>query len=383
MKYPRDPWTLIAGVSVVYVIGFIPGTFLGFIVGGLIDSGFDRVEAGGLGTVEGVSLGAVMLLAAPFMARVSAVRVAVAGVLLAGLGQLSSALLDSYWALAGARLSSGIGAGLALTAVTAAGAASRDPNRVYGFGLAGYMALICLLTPALAKSIGSAGITGGFVLLGCAVFASLPVLGWLGHTSRETVLVGSQQTLPRRELLLLLAVTILSMLAGSPTLAFQERIGANIGLEVEQIGEIFLLGTFAGFGGSVLAGWLGLRWGRTRPLLLTLLAFGASCVGFGYASSEAFYLAMMMLWWASNLFLYTSLMAMAAAIDPAGRLGPAAAGSWMLVVGFGPLLGSFLIEAASYPAVGWWAAALLGVTILLVVLKGAPLDRLGTSSAAR
>jgi len=375
----NDSWALILALVIANTMGLMPTSVTGFLVGGVIDGlGFSAIQAGVLGTSEMMAAAASSILVAPFMARISRVRIAVCGALLAASAQFASALLDSFGPLIGARLVAGVGSGLVLAAAIATAAAARNPDRVYGYAIGGYMGAISLLTPLVAALIEAMGIAAGYAALGSLYLLGLPALIHLGHAPGAAAVSRSEPLpLPRRELLLLLGIMILFGLGPGPTWAFMERLGVHIGLEVGRIGWILAVGFLCGSGGSLLAGALGARWGRTRPLVLGLLTLGAACLGFEFFSHEFVYGTMTMLFMLSYMFVQVFLLATIAAFDPSGRVGAAAAGSFVLLLGLGPVLGGLLITAGSYATLGHFAIGLCSATALLILLFGRPLDRLG------
>ena len=188
----RDPWNLILAVAAATMVGLLPGTVTGFLVGGLIDSlGLSEVQAGALVTLEICAVAVTAMLVAPFMTRLSAVRMAQAGVLLALAMQFASILLDSFWMLVPARLATGVGEGLALAGATATVAAALNPDRVYGYSLAGFMALSVVLIPVLAETLGQLGLDGGFGLLGVLYLLLLAPLPTLSRVSPKSMPVGA------------------------------------------------------------------------------------------------------------------------------------------------------------------------------------------------
>jgi len=121
----RDPWSLVFAVMAATTVAMLPGTITAFLVGGLIDGlGLSEVQAGALVTLEICGVAIAATLVAPFMIRLSALRLTQAGVVLAAAMQFGSILLDSFWTLVPARLATGVGEGLALAGATAVVAAA-------------------------------------------------------------------------------------------------------------------------------------------------------------------------------------------------------------------------------------------------------------------
>ena len=379
----KDPWALVIAVLIGGTIGLLPAMIVPFLIGGAIDSlGFSETQAGALGSVELVGIAATSMLAAPFMARLSVVRLAYCGGILAVLSQLGSASLDSFWPLIVARLGTGIGSGLVLAAATAAAAGARNPDRIFGFLITAVMVVTALMTAVETAAINAMGMAGGYGALGVLYLAGLPFLVWLGRASRAAAANGTgQRRLPRGQLVLLLALSAIIALGPGPTWTFMQRIGVGIGIGLERVGTYYSIAVLFGIAGALGAGALGRRWGRRGPIALSVLALGASCLGISTVSAEAGYVTMMLLLLVSYLFAYTFVMATVAVFDPTGRAGPAAAGLYSLALGFGPGLGGYLVTTGSYATTGWFALAVCGLGALLVVLAGRSLNRIDADSS--
>ena len=379
MTRTSDSWKLVVAVAMGNVIGVMPGAITAFLIGGLMDSrGFDEVEAGVMGTIEMMAVAGTSMLVAPWMARLSARNVAICGVLLAATAQGLSALVQAYWLLAPVRFASGVGAGLVLAAANSAAASARNPDRLYGYAIAVMQGMVAIVTFALAAVIHATGIAGGYLTLGGFFLALLPFLTWLGFGSRTPDARGSAAPLPRTPMLLLLGALGVLGLGTGPTWAFMERVGVGIGMTVERIGGFYMIVNFAGALGPLLAGRLGGRWGRTRPIAVALLGLGSSCLALGYVATEASYLGLQLMFGPFYMFVQTFLMATIAVFDPSGRVGPAGAGLFQMVLGIGPALGGVLVTQGSYTTPGWFAIGMLGGGALLMLVFGRSLNRLGT-----
>ena len=380
----KDPWVLVIAVTISGAIGLLPQMIVPFLIGGVIDSlGFSEMQAGALGSVELVGIAVTTVFAAPFMARLSVVKVALYGGILAASSQLGSALLDSFWPLLLARLGAGIGAGLIVAAATAAAAGTRNPDRIFGLLSAAVMVVTALMTAIETAAIGAMGMVGGYGALGVLYLAGLPLAVWLGRASRPAAISGGagRRRLPRGQLVLLLALATIIALGPGPTWTSMERIGVGIGIGLERVGNYYSIAVLCGIAGALGAGALGWRWGRRGPLALSVLLLGAACLGVSTVSAEAGYAIMMLLLLVSYLFAYTYVMATVAVFDPTGRAGPAAAGLYSLALGFGPGLGGYLVSADSFALTGWFAVGVCGFGALLVLLNGSPLNRLGARSS--
>ena len=380
----KDPWVLVIAVTISGAIGLLPQMIVPFLIGGVIDSlGFSEMQAGALGSVELVGIAVTTVFAAPFMARLSVVKVALYGGILAASSQLGSALLDSFWPLLLARLGAGIGAGLIVAAATAAAAGTRNPDRIFGLLSAAVMVVTALMTAIETAAIGAMGMVGGYGALGVLYLAGLPLAVWLGRASRPAAISGGagRRRLPRGQLVLLLALATIIALGPGPTWTSMERIGVGIGIGLERVGNYYSIAVLCGIAGALGAGRAGWALGEERTARAVRTPPRRRMLGVSTVSAEAGYAIMMLLLLVSYLFAYTYVMATVAVFDPTGRAGPAAAGLYSLALGIGPGLAGYLVSAGSYATTGWFAIGVCGFGALLVLLTGSPLNRLGAKSS--
>ena len=243
---------------------------------------------------------------------------------------------------------------------------------------------MALASYGLAEVLVRAGIVGGYVMIGVLYLLGLPFLHGLRDAPGRTVqsaVPGS--ALPTGELALLLGTMALIGFGTGPTWSFMERVGMRMGLDLERIGFFYLVATCIGIVGPVLTGVLGGRSGRTRPIAIAQVGLGLSCVAIVHAQSEAAYFAGMVGLLVTYMFLYPFVMATIACFDPAGRVGPAAAGLFFFVLGLGPFLGGLLVTYGSYETPGWFGIGILGAAALLLTLRGGSLNRLAGAAAER
>ena len=323
------------------------------IVGAMVDLlGLTERQAGILASVEltGVTVAILVLIGVVSHARRVALGVfAVSAIVTANV--LTCFVHEFAW-LVPLRLLSGVGAAAAFCVFLNMASSREQPEEIFAIVNAisiAYSGLLTLVTPAILKAAGLAGImlTLSFItLLALATIPWIRVLG-SGRAASRTL---SMATVPV-SILPLLAMMLLLYTGHGAIWAYQERIGTAAGLSPHTIGMwIGLSMLFGGVGGSLLARILGMSIGRVWPqflslgasvlavlllvLTLTPLAFGMACTLIAFS-------------WFYGLPYQMGLLA---ARDPKGRV--ALAGVMMSTGGMalGPGIAAvFLVGHAHWP----------------------------------
>jgi len=156
------------------------------IVAALMDHfALSEAHAGGLASGELCALAIAAVASAGFMARHSRVRVAIAAAIVAFAAHLASAYASDYPLLLAARITAGLGEGVAFAAGAAAAAGARAPDRLFaGVALIGGFAGALLLAglPLLTVRHGPAAAYAVLAALTCIV---MPLLCWLPASARR------------------------------------------------------------------------------------------------------------------------------------------------------------------------------------------------------
>ncbi|WP_297832296.1 MFS transporter [Pseudomonas sp.] len=227
-----------------------------------------------------------------------------------------------------------------------------------------------LTVTSLPLILANFGVKGAFLAMALAVAFSL--LG-TGRVPRRLD-VALQETTDNKHAfgataMLLLLLFALLFMGHSALWVYQERIGKSIGLLPEQIGAILGGSILAGAVGAGLAGLLGKRLGVLIP---QLIGFGGALVAtllmVNGTSPAAFAITaclIHMVWF----FSLPYLLSMAAELDPSGRLPGLGNAAIFIGQGIGPFCASLLVGDGHFRAVGWFAAAVycLGIVISCVV----------------
>ena len=177
-----------------------------------------------------------------------------------------------------------------------------------------------------------------------------------GATVQDSdVLPSVHQNVGIHVLIHVIAIVLLNLGLGA-LWGFLERVGVQIGLSTETIGAVLSASTIAMISGSMFAGWLAVRVGRAVPMLLASVFCGVSALGVMTAETLFVYAAAVMLYGVAYLFLGPYIIVgVGSALDSSGRLAPACGGIMFLSYSIGIGGGGYIVDAFSYPAIGWAA----------------------------
>jgi len=355
-----------------YVVGEIGAFVMPLLVSEFIE-GFDLAE-GTVGFVVALQLGSLALAAlllAPRLGRFGPRRVALAGVAMTAAGGVLTAAADDAAMLLVARALVGFGEGCIHASGTAAAARSADPERTFStawLAVVGMSLAVFLLVPRLLETLGAPVV---FVLLGVIPLAAIPVLLRLPGPDAADAPHSSVRRVPLREWLTPTALRLclaagLFAIAANGAWFYAERIGAPLGLRPTDIGSILALA-------SVLAAIAPPLARAALPAIgrRACLAIAAATVGGGVGlmtlvpSAHAFGIGVCT---ASVGLVFGSVvfMAIAARLDPLGRVAVASRGVGMAGNTLTPALaGALLLAGGGYAAIGITA---LIASILVLVL---------------
>jgi predicted MFS family arabinose efflux permease len=372
---------LFAAVIAAEAAGWASFEVAPLVVSALIDAfAFSEAAAGGLASVEFVTLAAAMLASAGSMARRSRARWGLAGAGIAIAGHLASSFTSSYLLLVATRMLAGLGAGLAFAAGSAAAAGARQPARVFAIAaLAGGVGGALLLV-GLPYATVPYGPPGAFLALAAVTMLVLPLIGWLPAPARQRAGDGVGPA-PHRGMALRGLVAIVFLAVGEGAVwAFAGEIAGAAGLSVAGAGRVLAASSLLGQAGALLAAWLSTRRGRVLPVGIGVLCVIGSVLVLIFARNAVIFSVGAAIWGLSFFFVFPYLMGTMAALDPRGRWAVAAGAAEVVGIGVGPVVGGLLVTGASYDALAWFmlAGGFVSLWLLMPVVRFAdtrPADR--------
>jgi predicted MFS family arabinose efflux permease len=346
------------------------------------DRGFTDQQAGLVASADLAGYAVMTFVTAMFLIHRNWRRMALVGVSIMFVANVATMFVSAAMAFAATRFLSGLGAGILAAIATVSLGQSEKPDRNYGllfaasllFGTAGLWGL-----PLLLDRVGLNGAYAVIALLAVVVgfvSVSLPP----GGTRREPA-AGSAA--PQRNWILagLVLVSITLFWAQQNALyAYMERIGSAAGLSLQFIGFTLGLANLTGFVGASLVAWLGTRFGRLLPLVLsTGIQLACLWVLSGVVGSSAYLVAIATVSLAWNI-INPIQIGILAGVDSSGR----ALGLASTVIGIGlaagPALGAAALHGKDYTGVLALVAflAVLSPVLLLPAMRA----RLGQDPVA-
>jgi predicted MFS family arabinose efflux permease len=343
---PPNDARLIAAVTAAWTVSlfgfYAQSQLLGHI---MTEFGKGEAAVGWLFSVENAALALTTLAAAGPMARFSRARAAIFGAAVVALASAASAFATSWESLLVMRCISGMGAGIAGAAGTAAAASARDPERIYAavtvaWGLAG--AAEPTVIPYFTVPFGT---MGGFLFIAGIALLATPLFSSLLPPREAPEERPSLFAAPHRTLALAAMAGLFVFEVGQGGVwMFVAQIGEHAGMSEYTVGNVITGSDLAGLSGGVVAAWLGGRFGRKWPIVLGLGLNVAAAVGIALTTNSQSYLIFMFLWNAAYYFVVPYLMGAMAAMDDLGRWVVASDGVWTLGDAAGPAIAGTLVE---------------------------------------
>lgn len=365
---PIDKPLAIAVSVIMAVVGIAVFMGIPVIVGAMTEGyGLSESEAGYITSMDLAGGTLSSLLVSALVARVNRRRLLFAGLLVAALFNVVTALVQDYSLLMVARLLAGFGGGVVYATGIALLAGTLHTGRNFSillFAQVSVGGVELFFIPKLAASLGVEAI---FAVIALAFLLSI-LLVPLVPSSRQAeqkvstseVGAGHSSAAPW---LCLLAVFFFYLCVGS-FWTYCERLGVDAGIDSNAIANYLTLGNLLSLLGCGLAYWLSERVGQARPLLFALASICLACLLLSGELSVSVYmfglLAFFLFWNFTDIFQLGTLseldhsgryVAMVPAFQSVGStLGPMGA-AWLL--GRGMNLSEILLFDAAAAALAF------------------------------
>lgn len=266
----------------------------------------------------------------------------------------------------------GLSYGVALTEITRRAALTPNPHRVFALQQLGLVAFLTVYFATVPRVIQSYGPFSPFLYGAALSVLSLLSLIWVPpqtaatRNNRETAGAQPEASGGRRSaiVLALASLTLVFMTQGSiwPYITDAAR---NSGLRLEALGSILAVGAICNLAAPIAAERLGLRLGRTAPLIAGHAGLGAGILMVALPLGPAWFTVGSVALNLFLLFLMPFFLSTLAALDASGRSAAAAPAFFTVGGAIGPTLGGFVIGKAGMPVLGVLLAIVIGVGLTM------------------
>jgi predicted MFS family arabinose efflux permease len=369
LRFVAHQWSVLLAMSFGSALAHIATSGMPLQVGALMD-GTARTpsQAGLFAFIQVASLSLGMILLSLLVARIKPLQIAIAGALLAALGDLGLYVAREFTVQLVLGGIAGLGFGLAYSATISAGATSNDTDRAYAVGVGGSLLLVVLIMTILPFTAAQLGPLGVFACMAGFALLCMPIfLGFKGASIQTRTRPHPAHSAGWRSPGT--AGLLFSWAAFSTGTAmayvFAERIGRNIQLTPTDIGLVLSSGVFLGVLGTALAGVFSQLLDRRVALVGGLAGSALACFLIGHATTLVSFGAGIFSYWIFTMFLYCILLGTAAVLDETGRLGTLGSGTERLGYGIGAWIGGMLAQHVSYTSTGTFGCAVCVAGIIV------------------
>jgi predicted MFS family arabinose efflux permease len=291
----------------------------------------------------------------------------VCGIALLTLANAVSGLLHGFSALFCTRVVAGLGEGVLLAIANASIAGTRNPDRIFGFSLAGQVAFgtaALYVMPSLLTVYSLRGVFWGLAILTGAAIVLVTYMPNSARANDRSAVQVEQRSLSAGAIIGLVGVFTFFVAEGA-VWAYLDRIGMSNRIEASSVATALAISSIAGFLGASLASWLDIRYGRLKPLLAAALCTIVSLLILNETTTYVVFAAMASLfnfaWNASVPYQFGAL----AEVDSSRRT--VALGSAVVFAGLtvGPVFASRLISDSNFHSVNWMGMTFCIVSLLL------------------
>ncbi len=336
------------------MIAEIGGYAMPFIVGGVARA--YGIPEGWIGFIIAGQIGCaalVSILLAPRIARSNRRTLAYAGAVLVVAGYIGSAVSPSAAPLVASRLIGGIGEGLLYASIAAVAAETRDADRTFALIWVAVVSLavaLFLTLPVVGQQVGPRGV---FLALGAVTLVLTPLLFKI--PARGSVVDPPTDKIhlkPGATAIVLAIVAALLAILANGYWYFLEGIAMAIGLDEAKAGVAMALSAVVALAGPLLAHRIGVRFGRTIPLVAGFLLAGAGALAVTVATDAITLSVAMCVAGTAYVFTLPYLLGLAAAAGGA-PLAAVARGGQGIGSALAPAMsGSILVAGGSYVHIG-------------------------------
>ena len=356
-------------ISVVYPLGPAAIILMPMLVGGVIDDfGFSEQQAGYIAAAEGMGLVVASLIAALWVRKVSWTTMLLVGFLSTALLNIVSANLTEFQPLLIARFMAGMTGGTIFAVTVAALGDNKQPDQAFGIAQVVQGAMMFLAFACAPYIMSHWTVSGLYYMLAAASVVMMLSLWHYPSSGANREVDNTSNTEGSGHIGLIWIGLIASFLFFSNIFGFWtyiERIGQASGLAPETIGWALGLSQFAAIIGAGIAAFAGDRFGRTLPLIVSLIGITATLwLLQGEFGSLTFYIGAGLF---QGLFVLANSyqLGVIAKIDVSGHFLVLVTGFQGLGAAIGPAVAASLINNGDYSQINQIAALSCAASIVM------------------
>ncbi|BBE35676.1 MFS transporter [Sphingosinicella microcystinivorans] len=361
-------WGLVSAILVGLVGALVIFITPGFLAVIAQKTGFDDEQLGYLAACDINAMGVTIGLSTFALAK-APWRVAVGlGLALIVAGNLVTAAVEAFPAMAAARIIAGAGEGICIGFAFAALGRARNPDRAFSI----YLVTGALLSSAFLYALPTiqSAVSPATVFMFSAGLAALVMLtlGAFPDGSKDEpdIFSGGGKLDFKYASGALLGVFLLFLAMGAMW-SYSERIGMASRLPMDVIANGLSIGTMTGVVGAGLAGILPRRWGRSWPLVISGVAGIASFLLYrDQVTPTAFIVATMLMLFSWN-FAQPLLSGLCSEACSRGRVVCAMGSIQTFGTGLGPAAAAATLVTGSFTVAIYASCIVLALSVAVTV----------------
>jgi predicted MFS family arabinose efflux permease len=389
LAFARENSRLLLGVFAAFLLGNLTHSLSPLMVGALVNTlGYTKGAAGYIVSAEFIGIALAALAVGPRVRRISKRNAAIMGCVIAICLHIVCIFVDSYNALLVLRFLAGFFAGIGLAAGSAAVASSIEPDRIFALVKMSNALVMAAMVICAGWIIGEIGMSGGWITLAGFSLLLLPFLLVLPHKTKEEKseeLVVEKSAMPNPVQGTMAVTGLIIWLSGSGfCFVYNSFIAEQSGFDMQNFSVLLAVGKIIGMAGGLTAAIIGIRHGRSFPLIIGISINAVTWLIITMYSSPVIYSVGLALNYISYFFVLPYVLGTSASVDSNGSWAAVASTTLLASLAISPIVGGLLVD--HYGLVGLGVGTLvfefLGLFLLLFAIKSLKALKLKTAQNA-